>query len=479
MAEETSDNISIHSFKHSKKILGSSRVCNYINDYLNTLEAKSVITEHEYIDKDFIIDYSNFYSRAFKKINKTTTRYHFFNKEITRDEFFDGLTSDQNKWLQEKLQDSYLGFVVKKPIESPNSLRQKLVGKTLLETYDKKVGTDERIYVKNSYEVSLCGIKLIINSLPYQQHDYGVGACATTACWVTLFPLSRLFGSQTLSPSEVTEKSVFFPSDCRNFPSDGLTIHQMKTYFNSMGLETEVVKPNYIEDDPSRDAVADIVKAYTQINIPIIAGLAIVPADFDFSTNNCKEGDVYETFDHHAVVISGYRHNKRKVKTLYVHDDGFGPYCFIEPIDNFTKWKCRWEEYNDCIFWVTRLLIPVYPKIRLNISFIYAVYQHKRSELEMDIRLKKQSKKITIEFLLFDIKTYKNSLLDKNLEFIVEIKKDRGIDFTKKLKIDFLTKSLPRFIWVIRYNDDGVPKHDAIYDGTDTLPNLIGHIEFS
>jgi hypothetical protein len=479
MADDISNNISIHSFKHSKKILGSSRICTYINDYLSDLEAKTVITEHEYIDKDFIIDYSKFYSRAFKKIKKTTTRYHFFDNEITRDEFFNGLMSEHNEWLQEKLQDSYLGYVIKKPINSPDSMRPELVGKTLLFTYDKKAGTDERVYVKDSYDVSLCGMKLKIESLPYQQHDYGVGACATTACWVTLFPLSRLFGLQTLSPIEITEKSVFFPSDCRNFPSDGLTIHQMKTYFNTMGLETEVIKPNNLEEDPKRDVVADIVKAYAQMNIPIIAGLAIVHKDFDFASFDCGEESTCGILDQHAVVISGYRHHKRKLKMLYVHDDAFGPYCYINPIDNFTKWKCRWEEYDDCIFFVTRLLIPIYPKIRLNIGYIYSVFQHKRSELELDIKLKKESKKLTIEFLLFDIKTYKNSLLNKSLKFLIESREDKKIEFVNRLKTDFLTMSLPRFIWVIRYNNDGQPMHDAIYDGTDTLPNLIGHVMFS
>ena len=70
-----------------------------------------------------------------------------------------------------------------------------------------------------------------------------MGACATIACWISLFPLVSLFGVQTQSPIEVTEKSVSFPADCRNFPSEGLSLYQMKNYFNSIGLETEFIKP--------------------------------------------------------------------------------------------------------------------------------------------------------------------------------------------------------------------------------------------
>jgi hypothetical protein len=472
--------IFVYPFSHSKKILGSSDVCNYLNNYLKKRKTKTVIIENEYVDKDFMIDYSNFYSRAFKPIKKTTTRYHFFNQKISSEEFFSGLSSDDTDILKNKLKDSYLGFVIKKPIESANPLRYNLVGRTLLETYDKRDGAEERVYVKDSYNISLCGIPLTVESLPYQQHDFGVGACATTACWISLFPLSKLFGIPTLSPSEVTEKSVFFPSDCRNFPSDGLTIHQMKTYFNSMGLETEIIKPNDLEEDKNYDIVADIVKAYIQMNIPIIAGLAIVPKNLvSESTESHGHDKISETFDHHAVVISGYRHHKRVVKELYVHDDAFGPYCYIEPVGNFTKWQCRWPEYEDSIFLVNRLLIPIYPKIRLNFSFIYAEYQHLRNELDLDIHHGLQRKKTSIEFLLFEIKKYKNFLLDKKIKFLTEIKEGNKIKTSENLKIDFLTKSLPHFIWVIRYNYNGLPEHDRIYDGTDTLPNLIGHINYN
>ena len=163
---------------------------------------------------------------------------------------------------------------------------------------------------------------------------------------------------------------------------------------------------------------------------------------------------------------------------MYVHDDAFGPYCYIEPIDNFSKWQCRWEEYTDCVFFVTRLLIPIYPKIRLNFSFIYAEYQHRRNELEAEIQLKHQSKRTSIEFLLYDINKYKEFILNKNIEFLTERKNRNQIEIVRHQKTDFLIESLPRFIWIIRYNKDGKPKHDRVYDGTDTLPNLIGHIEF-
>jgi hypothetical protein len=469
--------ILIKPFNKNDEILGSSDVCIYLNDYLNEIKAKTVIIEKEYIDKDFIIDYSKFYSRSFIPIKKSTTRYHFFNKKITPAEFFAELESSNNANFTKKLNDSYLGFVVKKPIVSGNPLHKELVGRTLLNTYDKKIGFEERCYIKNQYQVSLCGIRLNICSLPYQQQDFAVGACATIACWVSLFPLSKLFGTPILSPSEVTEKSVFFPSDCRNFPSDGLTIHQMKTYFNSLGLETEIIKPTKVEETNNQfDVVADIVKAYTQLNIPVIAGLWFISKD-DANKDEIKDID---TYGHHAVVISGYRHHKRNVKELYVHDDAFGPYCYIKSINNnFLKWECRWPEIsNEQIFFVNQLLIPIYPKIRLNFSNIYAEYHHRRHDLNLEIAVGKKDKTTSIEFLLYDIHRYKNFLLNKEVSFLEEHQKDGQSEIVDKNKSNLLTKSLPRFIWVIRYNKDGEPDHDRIYDGTDVLTNLIGHVEY-
>lgn len=483
MPDPATPPIFIKPFNHSEKIFGASEVCIYLNDYLKEKNAKTVIIENEYIDRDFIIDYSKVYSRSFKNIKKTTTRYHFFDKDITNDEFFSALSSTNSEDLKKKMSDSYLGFIVKKPIENIDRLRSELVGRTLVKTYDRYDGDDERNYIYDTYDVSLCGIPLKVESLPFQQKDVGVGACATIACWVTLFPLSKLFGTSTLSPSEVTEKSVSFPSEHRNFPSKGLTIQQIKTYYNSIGLEMEIINPWELEDDEKNkgrkwhDSVADITKAYTNMKIPIIAGLSLVPKkEITKKFNLLQYDDRYS--DQHAVVITGYRHKKRTVNELYIHDDTFGPYCYIEPLKDFKKWICRYEEEGkDSVFVVNRLLIPIYPKIRLDFFFIYGEFAHWRVELEEEIKQKRQPENMDIEFLLFGIKDYKESLLNKKVEFLTESKLEKKI--TRQSKTDFLVKSLPRFIWVIRYNADGVPKHDRIYDGIDTLPNLIGHIEFS
>ena len=154
-----------------------------------------------------LIDDSNFYSRSFKSLSKYTTRLHFFNKEFTEEHFKEKFHSDIN--FQRFISDSYLGFVVIKPIGSDE--KNKFIGRTLLQTYEVKVDNDIRCFIEYNHSVSLYGVQLTIKSLPYQMQDRSVAACATTAIWVSLFALNSLFGTLKQSPFEITKTSVSFP----------------------------------------------------------------------------------------------------------------------------------------------------------------------------------------------------------------------------------------------------------------------------
>lgn len=68
----------VHFFNQALNELGHSYIGEYLFKYLNNLKAKTYIIESEYIDKDYLIDYSNFYSRSFDIKEKFTTRLHFF-----------------------------------------------------------------------------------------------------------------------------------------------------------------------------------------------------------------------------------------------------------------------------------------------------------------------------------------------------------------------------------------------------------------
>lgn len=447
MPESSPTKSLVFSFDPAVNVLGNSKVSEYLLEYLTAIKAKTCIFEDNYVDKDFLIDYSKFYARSFDNIGKLTERYHFFAFSFTEAEFKDALKNKKTAFL-EKLDNKYLGFVVVKPIEDKTG--HSLIGRTLLATYPHKNRGELREYLTETYHVSLFGIPLTINSLPFQVQDIAVGACATIACWISLFPLVSLFGVQMQSPIEVTEKSVSFPADCRNFPSEGLSLYQMKNYFNSIGLETEFIKPEEFKDsddyNDNDDIISDVVKAYQKLGLPIIAGLELR----DHEANP----------DYHAVVISGYRHKNGDVKELYVHDDNIGPYSVVAPKENkkFYTWENTWLQlgYSDVV--VTRLLIPIYPKVRLSFGRIYEVYlKHYKRPLEIQIQSRNMNPNSKAELFLTDIRDYKQFLLDQN--------------FDKKMEL--LCKPMPRFLWVVRIQCEDTPHYDFVYDGTAVYPKLI------
>ncbi|MCK8518000.1 C39 family peptidase [Methanoculleus sp. 7T] len=446
------------SFQKSKQILGKSGVADYLFRYLSEQNAMSCVIERKYVDKDFLLDYSKYYSRSFRNgDDRFTTRLHFFKCPLTSETFNEILVDGSDEDIV-RLNKSYLGFTVIKPINDKDD--NPLIGKTLLVTYPESDGAAKRVFIKHTYHVSLFGIDLKVESLPFQTQDSTVGGCATIACWIALHPLSKLFGVPTHSPYEVTERSVSFISLNRNFPSKGLTIYEMKNCFTQIGLDTEFIVPSFVQGssyDPKYDDItADSVIAYINMGIPVIAAIALkkpgkkykMRRKFSRYLRRIKEEP---EFAYHAVVISGYRHENGRVTELYLHDDGIGPYCRTQPVGNFTIWHNEWVSIRGYeSIYVRHLLVPVYPKIRMEFSKIYQAYQYLRNSI-CQVSDPRYSNLVKFELFLVDMKEYKKALLKKRFDD----------------KVAFLQEPMPRFLWIIRQYFMDTVVFDVIHDATD------------
>lgn len=412
--------------------LGKSIQAKYISGYLSDLKAKTIVVEEKYIDRDYLIDYSKFYSRSFESHSRFTKRIHFFAGDFTETNLKRALLGKDNlKHFREKYK-KYLGFSVVKPII--DSKGNYLIGRTILSTYPLKDNSDKRIFVSQKCPVSLYGIPLTIESLPFQVQDQGVSACATIALWSALYPLHSSFGIPRHSPVEITEISSLIPSKERNFPSEGLNLNQITSYIKSLGLDIETLK---VEDD----VVPVAVKAYINAELPILATLKLMKGG--------KESG------YHAVVISGYRCNENnELLELYVHDDQIGPYSRITFDNNFTSWNNEWKNtYGQDEVILNNLIIPVYPKIRLTFGRIHSVFLRKKQDIERE--------GYSAELFLTQINQYKKTLL--------------GLTFEEKERI--ITSFMPRFIWIIRAQIDNIPIFDEIYDGTSVYPKKVQNID--
>ena len=438
--------------------MGGSEQAIYIVKYLGTLDAKTVLIEYDYVNKDYLIDYANYYCRSFSKHERYVTRLHFFSENFFPDEIKnEGNPRKNEQQLREyflnifhkeefkKNLDSYLGYTVIKPIFDEDS--NNFIGKTLLKPLNENKNGYE--YLTHDYEASLFGIPLKIKSLPYQAQDKIVSMCATTALWISTQALNSVFETHVdLSPYEITETSLSVPSENRNFPtSGGLSTYQMKTYFNKIGFETELI--NVDEGHGVIGGVYELlqttVKAYLRYGIPVIACL-------------CLERATLGNPEYHAVVITGYKcDSEGNIIELYVHDDQVGPYSTSSPTHkrisesgpyNLVNWENDWTKNKGFSqVRVIRLMVPLYPKIRYPFSKIYEEYMETKTEFK--------TKGYNTDLFITDVNTYKKQLVEFNIS-------EKG---------NVLVTKLPRFLWVIRVTKEGdlIPSFDSVFDATSSI----------
>jgi hypothetical protein len=416
-------------------LLGESRQAKYLIDYLRAIGAKCCIVEDNYIDKDYLIDYQIFYSRSFYNFPRFTTRYHFFGKRIYGKTFEKKLEEGNSEELHSLLQ-PYLGFVITKPVE--DSYGRTLIGRSLLKTYQEEDGTKQRYFVKTNYNVSLFGVKLKIDSIPFQMQDQRVSACATIALWTTIHALAIKFEIPKYSPGEVTQISTSSISESRDFPQGGLSLEQMINCIKSLSLDVEPI----LIDGSNYKQVPDIVRAYLSTGIPILATLELK-----------KNGKKYA----HASVITGYKCDSNgKVIEVYTHDDGIGPYSRVLPLHGFLKWDNEWRTWGYDVT-LERLLIPVYPKIRLLFKRMYSTSLEHQGIINQLLEKQKIKTHYDVRLVLSTVQDYKERLTKQKV----------------KLRSIVLKARMPRFLWIEHYYLKNKLVFDLLYDATGVYPSLV------
>jgi len=331
---------------------------------------------------------------------------------------------DRNSEAHHDLQRSYLGFVVIKPVKGEDGTP--IIGRTVLKT--PRPDEEGRCrFATSAHLVSLAGLPLQVEGMPFQVQDRSVGACAQIALWSAIQPAAHIFGIHTYSPAEITRISSQFPSETRVFPAGGLNISQMITFLRSIGLEVEVIR------GLNTDIASTAIKAYIESDISPIATLQLTRPD--------------ET-EFHAVAIAGYAcDSSGRLERIYIHDDQMSPYTAVTQTDTGDSpvtWNTPWSDEGYTTHLV-KLLIPVYHKIRLDFYNAYARHTSARESLSPDART---------ELYLKTVQDYKKFLLSQRIAD----------------KDNVLTLHLPRFLWVIRVLMGEKPSYDSVYDGTTAAP---------
>lgn len=310
VSAELQDDASAHARRRADLLAG----------YLSNLRAKTVVEELEYVDRDYLEDFVGFYVSCFEHIKKKCRRLHFFRKEFDPAAFYQAIGGDGDL-TETSLRRAYLGFIVVRP------LPQAPIGRTCLATYSgrrRKPGCGRRD-VLIGCEANLCGMRLSVRSVPYQEQDHVTAACATSAIWSALQVSGRRFHHPIPPPVTITQWAVEndFARDTRGIPNSGLTIKEMLHAVRKVGLE-----PNCVHNlNPER--LKDVVHAFAGLGLPVLLGWRFVD-----KSNAADNGS-------HAVSVFGYGHGddphpgvpsswSSKIDRLFVHDDQVVPFAKVE-----------------------------------------------------------------------------------------------------------------------------------------------------
>ena len=450
------------------------------HDYLGEkgLMAQFAVVEKNYVSKDYLDSYRDYYASCFYPIERNCVRIHFFRSDM-EDEGFQALfvkaiLSDDDESVSFWERD-YLGFTVIKPTPQFN------IGFTALKhyNYDEK----SSIYKKSrnfwgtrEYNFNIFGRKIRFETLPFQEQDTNLAACASVAIWTMLQVPSTNNFITLKSPGQITNDADLISNDGnRLFPNDGLTVNQMCTAITKSGLVTEREELCYFEEiDVNNDKTQEyrfenlwlklLVRAYSSLKIPLILCMGVPE----------KDADNHLSYDGHAVAICGHEEVEvnrlsdeadvsffaEKIQKLYVHDDDFGPYARMEFIDMVDGLSSAWgtnletgvfDKRMPCK--PTSLIISIYPEIRVRYStvhdvtllfnFIFKITLDADSVLEWDIRLQKHENWK---------EEFKSAIQNASVSNIY------------KLKI--LTTQLPKYLWVATCRKDNMVICDILFDTT-------------
>lgn len=451
--------LSRHKLADTKGIRKKAQL-SYLESYFRELKPSKMLLESRYIDRGFLDDYSEYYVRCFAPYNHVCSRVHFFSYFFTEEDFEAMLTNKSPKEFAEHLQNGYLGFMVVRP------LPYTVIGRTCLRVYPEEGG---RVFpVTRSYDANLFGLSLAVDSLPYQEQDRTVGACATAALWSIFQGTSHLFEHPALSPVEITNAAVEnLPLQTRAIPNQGLQSEQIAQAIRRVGLEPEFV------DAHDEFTLKSALYAYLRAGIPILMGL-------------CEDG-MTSADGEHAVVVTGYRlgrnrptpyghtgflTNASRIDQIYVHDDQLGPFARMvfgsdsppwekSPQDSSLWLWASWVDQNErevkqC-FDPLYIMVPLYHKIRIQYETIEGAVKALDHNLELyrSEGFLEIAERFEWEIYLTKVNRLKAGLFGSS-----------AFEVDEHLR-DVLLEPLPRFLWRATGQSQGIPVIDLFFDGTD------------
>lgn len=386
-----------------------------LQEYLKD-DAKTLLVEKTYIDKDYRDTFSNFYSKKFACYPSTTFRLHFFNKLIQIDDLFS----------LDKHDKSYIGFTVIRPTQI-NS-----IGRTILDP--NKLSKISGIMCTTKYCVHILGAELEIKGFPYISQDTDVTICAHAATWMTFRYFSERYSTyREILPYEISQLSGNVAYG-RLVPSKGITVSQVAEIFSNYGFYPEIYLREQYKDS---NFFYRLLYYYLESGIPLVA---------------CLRQDI------HAITVIGHisdysrkpdNKNSEDFLTGYiVNDDNCPPYQLVLRKGVPQNGHC--SKYN--IENIDGFIVPLYEKMYLSAEYIEqlasSILDHPAFGVDVQSKLIKH-KNLIKRIYLTSSRSYKKARRKKKLPF--------------DLQKNYCEMPMPKFIWVCELSLEGFyPKKQIV-----------------
>lgn len=430
----------------------------YLEEYFKNIKVQTIVLEMEYVDRDYLEDFSRYYSKCFHPYPKWCVRLHFFAFHFTKEDFEKIILQYNRNDNTCSLQDHYLGFIVLRP------LPKTLFARICLKTYpEQDASNGQRNFpVVREYKAHLLGLELSIKTLAFLEQDNAVSACATSALWTALQGTDQGLLHRTSSPYEITLNAKKFVSDYSktSIPDKGLLPSQMAHAIKEEGLEPLLVgfvNTSYLKA---------LVRAYLSVRVPVILGFTLRYEEEKGELPNGRQRSL--PIGDHAVTIVGYHigassliefddnidlipstidkkdrkpmyMRSSKIDKLYVHDDQLGPFASMgfrqEDWQHLTTGWYRHRVPSDQVnATVSTMIFPLYHKIRIRFNTIFSIIR---------------------DFNTYYMEMWKNDKVvwDIYLTTVCDLKKrilslESALLKDTECRLKMLKSKLPRYIWV-------------------------------
>ena len=276
-----------------------------------------IIVEDRYIDKEYLDEFSHYYSTVFKNYEKCCVRLHFFKDNIRKNVF--GFDDDNVKFLfdrsyTEQIQDKYLGFCVVRPLE------RNRVSRTVIKPYVENYN-EEFILSQSEATVNLNGTNLKAQGMPFLQQDAQSGVCANASLVMLSQYMHEKHKYQTCTAPEATIMANDYFGFQRAFPNKGLRIDQIVGVLIRLGYSPVAYSAPGNMTSPQRENLKKIVYYYLESELPVILIVQLGGG----SLHSCLViGHDYKVAN--TAVISLPRRNSDFIQHFFLHDDQLGPY---------------------------------------------------------------------------------------------------------------------------------------------------------